>query len=407
MKAACTRSLVPAAALLTLVGCSGLLDVEAPGTIADSDLNTRNAIAALVVGMAFDMAESLDDSIETLALAAGELFHGGSYNLGDIPTGLILPEDVNGEWATMHQARWVAEQGILRMQEILSPEEFNASVYVARAYLFAGLANRQLGENLCFTAIDGGPREAHTVHFSRGEAAFDEAIRIGQAAGSGAADIVTAAYGGRASVRAWQGDWAGAVEDASRVPAGFVYLARLSTDGESNILAYETHDRFEYTVWGTEFQNRPNDVRAPWEIVYNADGTVARGANGSTPHYQQKKYTSSGDDIPLVKGTEMLVLRAEAALRSNDIANAFARLNEARAHYGMAPLTTPSTAADAWRTLHAERGATVWLENRRFWDLRRWFEESGPAHHDFLSDRESKCVPVSEEEMRTNPSARG
>ena len=402
-----SRSLVPMTALLMLAGCSDLLDVEAPGTIADEDLNTKDAIAAIVVGMAFDMAESIDDSIETIALAAGELFHGGSYNLGDVPTGLILPEDVNGEWGTMHQARWVAEQGVERIRGILTEAEFEKSFYVARAYLFAGLANRQLGENLCFTAIDGGPREPHTVHFPRAEGHFDEAIRIGQAAGTAGAQIVTAAYAGRASVRAWQGDWAGAVEDASKVPVGFVYVGRLSSDGESNILAYETHDRFEYTVWGTEFQDRPNDPRAPWEIIYNADGTIARGANGNTPHYQQQKYEGSGDDIPLVKGTEMLVLRAEAALRNNDIAGAFARMNEARAHHAMTPLAVPATATEAWRTLHAERAATVWLENRHFWDVRRWFAESGPAHHDFLANRESHCIPISEEELQTNPNARG
>lgn len=398
------RRLVPLAAVVATAACSGLLDVEAPGTISDDDLNSVNAIPGLVVGMSYDLAESIDDSIELLTLASGELFHGGSYAWGEIPLGVILPEDVNTEWGTMHQARWVAEQGIERIRGILEPAEFDASPFVARAYVFAGLANRQLGENLCFTAIDGGPREDHTVHFGRGEAQFDEAIRIAQAAG--ATDVLHAAYAGRASVRAWQGDWAGAVEDAAQVPVGFVYLGYLSSDGESNILAYETHDRFEYTVYNTEFAERPNDPRAPWEIKTNADGSVATGANGRTFHYQQKKYTGSGDDIPLVKGTEMLVLRAEAALRNNDIGGAIGLMNEARAHYGMEPLAEPASLDEAWDILHAERGATVWLENRRFWDLRRWFNETGPAHHDFLADRD-RCIPVSEEEMRTNPDSRG
>jgi hypothetical protein len=404
------RRFAPLAAVVTAVSCGGLLDVEAPGAIRDEDLNSQDAIPGLIVGMAFDLAESIDDSIETLSLAAGELFHGGSYNLGDVPRGIILPEDVNGEWGTMHQARWVAEQGIVRIRDqILTGEkaaEFDQSPYVARAFLLAGLANRQLGENLCFTAIDGQARESNTVHFPRGEAQFNEAIRIGGAAGSAAADIVTAAYAGRASVRAWQGNWAGAVEDAARVPAGFVYLGKLSPDGESNILAQETHNRFEYSVWGTEFAERPDDARAPWVIVYRADGSVATGANGATLHYQQKKYTTSGDDIPLVKGTEMLVLRAEAALRNADIAGAFTLLNEARAAYSMAALPVPATIDEAWDILHAERGATVWLENRRLWDLRRWFAETGPAHHDFLNGRD-QCIPVSEEEMRTNPASRG
>src|SRR5690606_10270538 len=234
---------------------------------------------------------------------------------------------------------------------------------------------------------------------------FEREIEIGQNA-SGATDVVNAAYAGRATVKAWLGDWAGAAADAARVPRSFVYLAYLSPDGESNELAYETHDRFEYTVVNTEWGERPDDPRAPWEIIYRADGTVARGANGTTPHYQQHKYTSSGDDIPLVKGTEMLVLRAEAALRASDIAGAFDLLNDARAEYGMDPLPLPSAIDEAWDILHVERGATTWLENRRFWDLRRWYNETGPPHHDFLEGRD-KCIPISEEELDTNPAARG
>jgi hypothetical protein len=213
---------------------------------------------------------------------------------------------------------------------------------------------------------------------------------------------VTAAYGGRASLKAWKGDWAGAVADAAKVPTSFVYSAILMTEGLSNTLAYETHDRFEYTVFGTEFANRPNDTRAPWKIVLLANGKVATGANGSTPMYQQQKYEDHGSDIPLVKGTEMLALRAEAALRTNDIGTATTLLNQARAAAGMPALTTPGSITAAWSVLQAERGAITWLENRRFWDERRWFAETGPAHFDFLKDRD-KCIPISKDEKDSNP----
>jgi starch-binding outer membrane protein, SusD/RagB family len=399
------RFLALAAIALPLAAC-GLLDVEAPGRIADENLNSVDAIPAIVTGMSYDLAQSLDNSIETISLASGELWHGGSYNLGDIPRGIILDEDVNGEWSTMQQARWVAEDGIRRIGTLLDESDFNKSPFVARAYMLAGIANRQLGENLCETVIDGGALQPHTIHFSRAEEQFDKAIQIGQAAGASAADYVTGAYAGRASVRAWQGDWAGAVEDAAKVPVGFVAYGYLSSDGESNTLAYETHDRFEYTVFSTEFEDRPNDPRAPWEIVHRSDGSVATGANGTTPMYQQEKYINSGDDIPLVKGTEMLVLRAEAALRSNDISTAITRLNEARAFYGMQALATPATMQEAWDILHAERDATVWLENRHFWDARRWYEETGPAHYDFLNSRD-KCIPISQDEKKTNSNLRG
>lgn len=401
------RAVVLAALIPLAAGCGDIFDTEAPGRIADENLDNKEAIPGLVVGMSYDLAQAVDGLLEAwVPLAAGELFHGGSYDWADVPNGVILPEDVDGIWGTMQQARWVAEAGIERIRGIMESESgaFEKSPQVARAYVLAGFANRTLGENVCETAIDGGPREPNTVHFQRAVDQFTEAIAIGTAAGN--SDVVTAAYGGRASVRAWLGDWDGAVQDAQNVPVGFTYYAKLSADGESNQIAYETHDRFEYTVFNTEWANLPNDPRVPWEILHESDGTVSTGANGSTPHYQQQKYNSTGDDVPLTKGTEMLVLRAEAALRKSDINGAFALLNQARDHYGMPPLTAPASLTEAWRVLHVERGATTWLENRRLWDLRRWVEETGPAHHTFLETRD-RCIPISQEEMNTNPNLHG
>ncbi len=388
-------AMVPAA-----VACSNLLEVDAPGRIADSDLNNKNMIHGLVVGMSYDLMQAYNSSLQTISIADGELFHGGSYDFADIPQGIILPEDVNGEWGSMQQARWVAEDGVQRrIPELLDESAYNKSEDVAAGYLYAGLANRLLGENLCATAIDGGEEQPNTVHFDRAVEDFTKAIQIGQAAG--AQNVVNAAYGGRASVKAWTGDWSGAVQDAQQVPADFEWDIVFSQENR-NDLKYETHNRFEFTVWNTMFADHPNDPRVPWDTIFNNDGSIANGANGASPMYQQEKYVEDGSDIPAVKGTEMLVLRAEAALRNNDIGGAYDLMNQARAVYGMDPLTPASDMQGAWDDLHYERSATVWLEARHFWDARRWYAASGPEHYDFLDGRD-KCIPISREERRSNP----
>ena len=56
--------------------------------------------------------------------------------------------------------------------------------------------------------------------------------------------------------------------------------------------------------------------------------------------------------------------------------------------------------------LQKERGAVLWLENRRLWDLRRWNAEPAPIKHSFLDSRD-KCLPISENEMLSNPNLRG
>jgi starch-binding outer membrane protein, SusD/RagB family len=392
-----------AVTLPILGACGDIFEVESPGRIADKDLNDRDAVPGLVVGMSYDLAGAMNATVDLTALAAGELTHGGSYNWAEIPRGTILPEDVDGTWASMVQAEWVTEHGIERIKAALPAAEFDKSSDAARAYMLAGFANRLIGENVCETVINGGAAQPYTVEFDRGIANFDKAIAIGTASGDD--DIVNGAYAGRASLKAWKGDWTGAVADASKVPANYLLVSHLMSEGLTSTLFYETQTRYEYTVFGTEFAAHPLDKRAVWDTAYVGSGAskkVATGANGATPHYRQKKYNDLSADIPLAKGTEMLVLRAEAALRNNDINGAYTLMNQARAQAGMTALPVAGTIAAAWADLHFERGAITWLENRRFWDLRRWFAETGPAHHDFLQGRD-KCIPISKEERNANP----
>jgi hypothetical protein len=230
--------------LMPLAACHGLFDVESPGRIKDADLNTKDALEGIVTGMSYDVARALNNSEEAISLLSVELFHGGSYNWAEIPRGVVRPEDVNGTWEAMFRPRYTTVAGVDRMKALLTPDEFAKSALVARAYALAGFANRHIGENVCETInpVTGVP-EPNTVEFDRGIANFTQAITIGSAAG--ATDIVNAAYGGRASLKAWKGDWTGAATDAAHVPASFVYIAPLMTDGLQNTLSYETHDRYE------------------------------------------------------------------------------------------------------------------------------------------------------------------
>jgi hypothetical protein len=353
--------------------------------------------------MSYDFSESMDSQLQEVLMAGGELWHGGSYNFGTIPRGILQQEDElwDGAYGSMQQARWVAESGLRRIAEII-PETFDRDPNVARAYLLAGFANRQLGEIQCSSTIDGGPEVANTEHFARADSLFSRAITVGQAANQTA--IVRAAYGGRASVRAWQGDWAGAASDAAQVPASFEYFAIFTTQpgGQNNDLVFETTSRKEFTVFSTIWENITDDARVPWEIAFDNSGQVEVGQDGETPFYQQLKYRTQDDDIHLTKGTEMLVLRAEARLRDGDIAGMVDRLNDARAVFGMGPVDAPADIAAAWELLRFERGATLWLEGRRLWDLRRWEAQGGPAADPFTEGRDV-CFPISREEKRVNP----
>ena len=190
--------LVTAAAFVSLAACSDLLtlDVEAPGRIADTDLDNRAAIPGLVVGMSYDLTGAMDAVLQDVNMAGGEIWHGGSYDFGDIPQGLFTRDDLDwdGEYGSLQQARWVAEHGLLRIQELLDPADYEKSADVARAYLLGAYANRMIGELQCRTTVDGGPDLPHTENFNRADSMFSRAVVIGTAAGK--TDVVNAAYGG-------------------------------------------------------------------------------------------------------------------------------------------------------------------------------------------------------------------
>ena len=398
--------------LAATAGCN-FFDVSNPGPIADSNLDVPTAMTGLVTGMAFDLSRAYDVVTQGTAIMADELYHSGSYGPGEglWNRGIIRAEDINGHWGGMHRARWVAESGIARMKTVLGTA-YDTSPLAARANIYAGLANRLLGELTCVSVIDGGAGGDHKVHFQRAETNFTEAIRIANSLTGAIKDsLLRVAYGGRASVRAWQGNWATAATDAQNVPTSFVFVAPFSTNttDENNDLAFETTTRSEFTVFNTQWAT-VRDPRVPWDTVRTTSGALAVGQDGRTTFFRQRKYQTLAADIPMVKGTEMLLLRAEAALRNNDVAGAMTLINQVRTFLGTSsiplPALTATTLDQAWPILQKERGATLWLESRRLWDLRRWNAETGPAKNNFLNSRD-KCIPVSQNEVQSNPNFRG
>jgi len=385
------------AAAVIVSGCD--LKVTNPGPIDDDQLNNVTAIPALVNGMSGDLSFALGNYIDRGALASGELSEAGLFiPEGHYFLGQFIPQDVNADWGNMQTARWTAESGLVRMKAVLGTG-FESNVSTPRAYLYGGFANRLLGENVCVAVIDGGPALSDSVYFQRAESLFTRAYLTATALNN--TNVATAALGGRATVRAWQGNWTGAVADAAQVPAAFVFNAIFSTNTtrENLDLVNQTLTRSETSVFGTVYAANNKEPRATWDTVKTGTA-ITKGANG-TPVFRQTKYKTLGASVALTKGTEMLLLRAEAALRSGDVAGAMTLINQERATYSLPALTATTTAA-AWTALQSERGLVLWLEGRRLWDLRRWFVE---GTNTFLTNRD-KCLPPSADEQASNPNLR-
>jgi hypothetical protein len=382
-------------AALTLVLAGGLLATSAcdfgvtnPGRIDDDALNSEQALPTLVVGMGADLSRVVDDIGYFMGIASRDIWHTGAFEPEQfMQEGQIEPRHVNGLWSNMHTARWVAEHGIDRIRDVLG-DGFNASPLATEAHVWAGYSNRVLGENVCFAIIDGGAPQDRSVHFQRAEEYFNTAITMAQSQGE--TDLLRAAYAGRAQVRLDQGNYAGAAEDAAKVPLDYHFQAKFSDNSsrEWNWLANESHKRRYFTVWGTWAAEITDDPRVPW-----VDEGVL-GVDGLSPFYRQDKYPEWSSDIDLSAGDEMRLIEAEALLRSNDVTGAVAKINEVRTAAGV-PTVSADNTDDAWTALRTERNIVLWMEGRHLFELVRFNDP-------FLSNR-GKCIPISQDEAATNP----
>lgn len=387
--------------LLLMGGCDGLLDVEDPGAVTDADLNHADTYEGLVAGMQADLDVAVGELAPVAGIMADEwTFAATSSARINFQNGLIRDDQVGGEWNRIQRARWVAEDGIRRMTEVLE-DAADQNEHVLKARILAGLANRVAGEMFCQDVFDGGPAEPHTTAFHRAEAHFTEAIRLAEIQGH--TDLRLGALGGRASVRAWLGEWSAAAADAAQVPIDYQFDTEFWATGATfapggrggNDVWREVFHRLEYTVYGSPWAEVEDDPRVPWWV---GEDELSHAIDGVTPMYVQDKYPQPNVDIPYVQGTELVLLRAEAALRQGQVGDAVGFINQNRAHYGLDPAGADNE-SEAWQLLKGERAAEVWLEARRFWDLRRWLAE---GRDDFLANRDD-CIPISERERRTNP----
>jgi hypothetical protein len=418
------------AASASLLACD--FKVSNPGPVEDEFLSVEAAHDAVVYGAmrAFNSALAGDGGNFAMcgAVISREWFPSGqtgSFACSVQDFRNQLDAAGSGEWDRAQLARWVAEQGVARIKEVRGPA-FQNYPLAAPVMLYVGYANRMLGEHVCSTTIDGGPELAFETHFERAEDAFTEALTIARARASTQDEY--AALAGRASVRIWLGDWAGAAADAALVPPTFSYSTPYNTSAQtqSNSLAIATTDqvRRNFSQWSTFYADNFDqfaDPRTPYRKFPATPFRVGlgslpdlgdgRGAIGQVQYWQQRKHIREDGPIELSSGREAQLILAENLLRGGDWPGALAIINQIRATVGVTQRTAASS-DETWTWLKLEKLIELWLEGRAVGERRRWFGDGtdpaapGPLPANLrMDDRmgQDRCWPISQQELETNP----
>src|SRR5690606_25554615 len=229
---------------------------------------------------------------------------------------------------------------------------------------YSGYAHVLLGEGMCSAAFDVGPEQQPAAIFARAEERFTRAIQ--QATAAGDDEALHMALVGRARTRLNMGNGAGAVADASLVPAGFVKASvRSDLDARSRnrVAAESPWSNGSGTAGaGTSVKEPYRDltiggVPDPRVSVTDMDGTTG---DATTENWRQNKYQSPAAPVPIARYAEaqLIIAEVEGGQAAVDIINAL------RAPHGL-PVFASNDEAEILAEVLEERRRELFLEGHR------------------------------------------
>ena len=368
-------------AVVGVAACDGLLEVSDPNNITADELDANLPLVANGVEAA--VHDVLDGWVLNQALLADVYQNPGTYEgVDDIDLGLkeSALHAMSGAGAAWIRALWFANDAERRFRRVLGEAAAASSPLTAQVRLSNGLAHLYIGMTFCEWSLESGSEVVTDAEvLARADAILTEALAT--ASVSGSPDHASAARAGRAVARMLLDDWPGAESDAAAIPAGYSYDARFSVENE-NLLVRLSSENYEkaaglmYNWWPLiEISDGPGFMRDPWSgepdprLPVRFDGALAD--DNLTPYRGQRKYTSLGDDIPIVHSEHMQLIIAESRARNGDYAGATAILNQLRAAVGLRGHATPDESSGMEEILLRERFAELFLEGYRLVDLHR------------------------------------
>ena len=308
-----------------------------------------------------------------------------------------------GIYTPLATARYDADHAIANLTKWTDAQVPGRTGLLAVANLYAGFSYSMLGMSMCQAAFDNGPAVNQKGMFALAEQRFTAAITAAQTAG--ADSVRFAAYVGRARVRLYQGNTAGALSDAQQVPPGFV----LNTSNDATDLRLynrvyavtKQYGDYSITPWSQNMTTENGQVD-PRSAVTLA-GTRSADNNKTIVYVPNKYAGGDGTPMPMARYEEAQLIIAEI----QGGAQAVTIINAMRAAAGVQPYTGPTDAASVKALVISERQRVLFLEGTRNYDIERFGIPFNPpvgtafGKGGFYGN--TTCLPLPDVERLNNP----
>lgn len=344
------------ATIVVLGACDtdDILEVDVPGKVPEAALDNPALAQTLVNGALSDFECAWDNYVGASAVHSDQFIH-SSGNLQHRLWGQrrITADDAAfaqgacqnanyGLYTPLQSARYQAADIYRRVDAFPDAQVPQKVSFKATLRAYEGFSMVAFGEGFCSVAFDGGAELQPAQVLELAEQRFTEAITLAQQANN--TDILNMAYVGRARVRLNRGNFAGAIEDAARVPQGYVKNATRSADDPRR---FNKHHEW---VNGPDWRHAtvaPANRNLQWKGVADPRVDVTdSGRNGFdavTPWFYHQKTTGRNTPVLLASYKEAQLFIAEAAARTGDLDRARGVINALHQAAGI-PLVDASDA---------------------------------------------------------------
>jgi hypothetical protein len=392
----------------TTSACKNLLEVELPTKVSADALDNPALAQTLVTSAIGEFECAFSNYVPATGEATDELRHSSGWLVftlwderrinADNSNQLCNVSTGHGIFVPMQKARYAAESAKERIKGWADADVPGRATHLAALAAYGAYARTFLGEVFCEMAFDEGPILTPAAALATAEAGFTDAITLARAAGS--KEYEHMALVGRARVRIFLGNKAGAKADALLVPKGF---RKNATYSGADPYRYNYTYQANYVDGNISVSDEFRDLKfagVPDPRVRVVD-SPSKGHNQSTI-YRQTKYTGHSP-ITIASWEEAQLIIAEADLGPS----AVNIINDLHTAAGLPPYVPANVANDAeiLAQVIQERSRQLFLEGHRMADFIHFKIPfaTGTSPYTGVTYGTTTCFPMVRAEQSSNP----